>query len=85
MLFRSENQFEFTQRAWVNNSNFRIVGTGVDPLIGQPNGPSGQKWPVKYGKTLSDGRDDDDFSGFVTMRGGEYFFAPSISFLKSLK
>jgi Dyp-type peroxidase family len=80
-----ENQFEFTQQAWVNNSNFRIGGTGIDPVIGQPKGPSGQKWPVVYGKTLSDGRDDDDFSGFVTMRGGEYFFAPSISFLKSLK
>ena len=80
-----ETQFEFTQQAWVNNPDFRIGGTGIDPLIGRPKGPSGQKWPVKYGKTLSDGRDDDDFSGFVTMRGGEYFFAPSISFLKSLK
>lgn len=80
-----EDQFEFTQLAWVNNENFRISGTGIDPLIGQPKGPSGQKWAVKYGQSLSDGRADDDFSGFVTMRGGEYFFAPSISFLKSLK
>lgn len=80
-----ENQFEFTQQAWVNNTNFRIGETGIDPLIGQPKGPSGQKWPVSYGRTLSDGRIEDDFSGFVTMRGGEYFFAPSISFLKSLK
>ena len=80
-----EKQFEFTQQSWVNNPNFRIGSTGIDPLIGQASGPSGQKWPVKYGKTLSDGRNDDDFSGFVTMRGGEYFFAPSISFLKSLK
>ncbi len=80
-----ENQFEFTQQAWANNSNFRIGGTGIDPVIGQPKVPTGQKWPVVYGKTLSDGRDEDDFSGFVTMRGGEYFFAPSISFLKSLR
>lgn len=80
-----ENQFEFTQNLWVNNPNFRIGGTGIDPLIGQPAGPSGQKWPVVYGKTLSDGQATDDFSGFVKMRGGEYFFAPSISYLKSLK
>ena len=80
-----ENQFEFTQQAWVNNPEFRIGGTGRDPLIGQPAGPSGQKWPVVYGKTLSEGGIDDDFSGFVRMRGGEYFFAPSISYLKSLK
>ena len=80
-----ENQFEFTQQAWVNNPDFRIGGTGRDPLIGQPAGPSGQKWPVVYGKTLSEGHAEDDFSGFVKMRGGEYFFAPSISYLKSLK
>jgi Dyp-type peroxidase family len=80
-----EAQFEFTQQAWVNNSNFRVGDTGIDPLIGQPKGPSGQKWPVEFGKSLSDGNPNDDFSGFVTMRGGEYFFAPSISYLKSLK
>ena len=79
-----ENQFEFAQQKWVNNAGFRNAGTGIDPLIGQPKGPSGQKWVVDYGKSLSDGRNEDDFSGFVTMRGGEYFFAPSISFLKSL-
>jgi Dyp-type peroxidase family len=80
-----ENQFEFTQKNWVNNPNFRIGSTGIDPIIGQPAGASGQKWPVEYGKTLSDGQAADDFSGFVTMRGGEYFFAPSLSYLKSLK
>lgn len=80
-----ENQFEFTQRFWVNNPDFKIGQTGIDPIIGQPASPSGQKWPLTYGATLSDGSDADDFSGFVTMRGGEYFFAPSISYLKSLK
>lgn len=79
-----ENQFEFTQQKWVNNAGFRHPESGIDPLIGQLKGPSKQKWMVEYGKSLSDGRPEDDFSGFVTMRGGEYFFAPSISFLKSL-
>ncbi|OLL27227.1 hypothetical protein BTH42_33915 [Burkholderia sp. SRS-W-2-2016] len=79
-----ENQFEFTQQKWVNNAGFRRPDTGIDPLIGQPKGPSKQKWVVEYGKVLSDGRPEDEFSGFVTMQGGEYFFAPSISFFKSL-
>jgi len=59
--------------------------TGIDPVIGQPAGQSGQRWPVEYGKRLSDGRGEEDFSGFVIMRGGEYFFAPSITFLKSMR
>lgn len=79
-----EEQFEFAQSLWVNNPDFRAASTGIDPVIGQPKGPSGQKWPVVYGSTLSDGQAADDFSGFVTMRGGEYFFAPSICYLKSL-
>jgi hypothetical protein len=37
-----------------------------------------------WGVHLSDGKHDESFSGFVQMRGAEYFFAPSISFLKSL-
>jgi Dyp-type peroxidase family len=79
-----EDQFEFAQRLWVNNPSFSKPGTGIDPVIGQPAGASGQRWTVEYGKRLSDGTPDEDFSGFVTLRGGEYFFAPSISFLKSL-
>lgn len=85
-----EDQFEFTQSSWANNVDFArplvLAGTqtGIDPVIGQFAGPTAQRWPVKYGLTETDGRDDDDFSGFVKMRGGEYFFAPSISFFTSL-
>lgn len=85
-----ENQFEFTQQSWANNAGFArplaLPGpaTGIDPIIGQPSGPSGQRWPATYGISESDANDRDDFSGFVRMRGGEYFFAPSISFIRGL-
>jgi Dyp-type peroxidase family len=87
-----ENQFEFTQVKWANNVAFARPRqkddpeerTGIDPLIGQPSGPSGQHWPAAYGMSESDGANEDTFSGFVKMLGGEYFFAPSISFVKSL-
>ena len=79
-----ETQFEFTQMMWANNVDFQKPNTGLDPIIGQPKGPSGQQWPERWGKTLTDGDESDSFSGFVTTKGGEYFFAPSISFLKQI-
>ncbi len=77
-----ENQFEFTQVMWANNGAFRNLGTGIDPIIGQPPAGGAQRYPKEYGKSLSE---PFDFSGFVTMRGGAYFFAPSISFLKHIQ
>jgi Dyp-type peroxidase family len=87
-----ENQFEFTQVKWANNVAFARprqernpeARTGIDPIIGQPFGPSGQHWPARYGMSESAGDNEDTFSGFVKMLGGEYFFAPSISFIKGL-
>ena len=82
MAYQSDivDQFEFTQHIWANNPDFRSRGVGIDPIIGQPKGAGLQKYPSKYGVELGE---PFDFSGFVTMKGGEYFFAPSISFLKS--
>lgn len=76
-----ENQFEFTQNLWANNPAFVNGEAGIDPLIGQGPAGSAQRYPAEYGVSLGD---PFDFSGFVKMRGGEYFFAPSISFLKHL-
>jgi Dyp-type peroxidase family len=81
-----EEQFEFIQRTWVDNEIFPrgLFGkdTGDDPVIGQ-NRDEAQRWPERWG-------DDDtnrrtyNFESAVTLEGGEYFFAPSIPFLRAL-
>jgi Dyp-type peroxidase family len=78
-----ENQFEFTQKSWVNNPEFVRDKTGIDPVIGQlaPGASNLQKQSVAWDNST---KKSIDFHGFVTMKGGEYFFAPCISFLKSL-
>lgn len=89
LLFMAYNvdiarQFEFTQSSWVNNPGF-AQGTGIDPVIGQGANPAGsQKWPKMWGQPDKDPATGFDFSGFVHMKGGEYFFAPSLNFLRNL-
>ena len=81
------DQFGFMQVIWANNKNFlnpifnsTQPPTGLDPIIGQ--GPhSSQNWPPVWGTPATQ---PFDFSGFVNMKGGEYFFAPSIQFLRRL-
>ncbi len=84
-----EEQFEFIQRTWVDNEHFPTgiptLGvfqrdTGDDPLIGQDRN-EGQRWPKDWGKK---GKKTFNFESAVTLKGGEYFFAPSIPFLRSL-
>jgi Dyp-type peroxidase family len=84
MCFQSnlKRQFNFIQKTWANAPAFPPLKgrPGIDALIGQGH-EGGQSWPIVYGS-----RDeiDFDFSGFINMKGGEYFFAPSISYLKNI-
>jgi Dyp-type peroxidase family len=77
------HQFEFLQRAWANNADMARPGTGIDPVIGQSSNGSihDLRFPTRWGKP---GGTLFSFHSVVTLKGGEYFFAPSISFLKSL-
>ena len=89
LLFMAYNhtlavQFEFTQKTWANNPGFPSAPTppGIDPVMGQ--GPvTPHDWP-KVWDDASKGTAPLAFQGFVKMVGGEYFFAPSLNFLKSL-
>jgi len=80
MCFQSdiEQQFEWLQRLVANDRNYFDTGTGLDPLIGQ--GPSAaQNWPVRWDQPNTR---PVNIHSLVKVRGGEYFFAPSIPFLK---
>jgi Dyp-type peroxidase family len=84
MCFQSnlKRQFNFIQKTWSNAQGFPPFRgrPGIDPLIGQGN-KGGQSWPKQYG--IND-KIEFDFAGFIKMKGGEYFFAPSIGFLKNI-
>jgi Dyp-type peroxidase family len=92
MCFQADigRQFEFIQRTWVDNPNFPEfllipgLNTGDDALIGQ-HPRAFQRWPREWGKGGRFlGRRPFNFGGHVRLRGGEYFFTPSLSFLKNL-
>jgi len=90
LLFMAYNQdiarqFEFTQASWANNADFLRAGTGIDPVIGElaPGATGTQSWRSHYGAPASE-QVASDFHAFVTMRGGEYFFAPSLGFFAAL-
>ncbi|KAJ6616414.1 fungal peroxidase [Mycena sp. CBHHK59/15] len=72
--------FRFLQQIWADNANFVHSGTGVDPIIGRATGAAldaarviGGLDPTNSTRTLTLHTD------FVVSRGGEYFFAPSLS------
>lgn len=84
-----KKQFQFIQRTWCDNPNFPVnllnpfaKDTGDDPLIGQ-NLDETQRWPKKWGDPNA-GRKSFNFEAAVTLKGGEYFFAPSKPFLEGL-
>lgn len=78
-------QFEFVQRRWADNPGFPRHGTaaepGLDPVTGQGSRPS-QTWPQAWADNETQEAPAPEQT--VTMKGGEYFFMPSLPFLRSL-
>jgi Dyp-type peroxidase family len=87
MCFQSDigDQFEYIHRAMANGSNLTRQGTGHDPIthLANPGGLHELKFPVKWGDPHAP-LVPHIFYGYVALKGGEYFFAPSISFLKNI-
>jgi deferrochelatase/peroxidase EfeB len=82
-----ERQFEFMRHIWCDQKDFPVVDTGMDPTIGhsRDDDEQFQTWPRKYGQTTRENSIKDFSIGpWVTLRGAEYFFVPSLSFLRSL-
>jgi len=83
-----ELQFEFIQHAWSNNNQLRHLTNDIDVVIGAPpeKDPNGKTAQF----TVQAEPVNEYYEGwerFVTIKGGEYFFFPSISvinFISSL-
>jgi hypothetical protein len=72
------------QKLWINEPGFVAPATGVDALIGGPPASSAghaYRWPLRLRETETG---EEPVRQFVTLRGGEFFFAPSLPFLRVL-
>lgn len=83
--------FEQLQTA-IDDENFVTDGIGIDALAGYQSKPMPQRWPTPNAN-LGPGEENKNvparsvrfsFGMYVTLKGGEYFYSPSVSFLKTL-
>jgi Dyp-type peroxidase family len=75
-----ERQFEFVQQTWINNPVFGGLDGEVDPLVG--NLTKGDEIFTVQADPLR--TRVHNLERFVTLKGGAYFFLPSISALRYL-
>jgi Dyp-type peroxidase family len=72
-------QFEFAQNVWANDKAFHELGNERDPFIGNQDGTLEYKIPKRPIRQKISG-----LPAFTTVRGGAYFFLPSIRAIKYL-
>ncbi|KAJ7247533.1 fungal peroxidase [Mycena rebaudengoi] len=76
--------FQFMQRIWADNANFVHGGVGVDPIIGRASGSASNASRVINGLDPRNASLPTTLTtDFVVSRGGEYFFAPSLSAIRN--
>ena len=77
-------QFEFVQNAWLNSTTFNGLIDESDPLLGN-RAPVGDRPSTGYFSIPRDGKAARRLNGmpqFITVRGGGYFFMPSLRALR---
>lgn len=81
MSFQANLRQFAIQQSGADSADFPSDGAGLEGLNGRTaegGDPAPQSWPTASGPILF------SLGGFVTLKGGEYLFAPSLPFLKSL-
>jgi Dyp-type peroxidase family len=82
-----ERQFEFIQHTWINNSVFGGLNGEVDPLIGNITKLSDEQGRNRAIMTVQDDplrTRVHNMASFITVKGGAYFFLPSITAMRYL-
>jgi deferrochelatase/peroxidase EfeB len=80
-------QFEFIQNAWLNDPKFNSLYNDRDPIVGSNKDPMRTDDPGPWNMTVQAQpvrRSLTDIPRFVWVKGGAYFFLPSISALSFL-
>lgn len=75
MCFQSNLDQFVIQQDGSDSNDFIVNDVGPDATIGHMSQPKPQNWPGNIKHTMAN---------FVKLKGGEYFFAPSIGFLTGL-
>ncbi len=77
-------QFEFLQNAWIANTKFAAMSGESDPLLGDRRAIWGCPVTAGFNIPKADGLRDrvSGLEQFVTVRGGAYFFLPSLRVLR---
>ncbi|MEM9849736.1 MAG: hypothetical protein AAF847_17735 [Bacteroidota bacterium] len=85
------SQFESILTEWCSNTDFPAAGVGTDPVIGTPpwsERESPQRLWLKSWGEASGVADPAElsfhFKPVVRLEGGEYFYAPSITYLEQM-
>ncbi len=73
-----ERQFEFVQQTWINGQSFHGLNDKADPLLGTGE-PDQFSIPTPNGTIKL-----NNLQSYSRVRGGGYYFMPSLSFLRYL-
>ena len=72
-------QFEFAQNVWINDKSFHELGNEHDPICGAQDGNLDFTVPKRPIRKVHKG-----IPAFTTLKGGAYFFLPSLTALRYL-